>query len=149
MNDHKKSFGCLLAGTFRGKVCRLSVECYPRTSEIKVTLLPVDGSAPILLTQNLGQPTPPYQAFLAEGVLELGNTDFMDFAMRNNLGDIVDFKRYDLDALTGQPRKMAAVFLFNRTALRKHHPLGCTRYEQHSRRLKRRPALRQRQAVGA
>lgn len=149
MNDRKKSIGYLLSGTFRGKACRLSVECYPKTSEIKATLLPVDGSAPIPLTQNLGQPMPPYQTFLAEGILEMGNTDFVDFAMENDLGDIVDFKRYDLDVLTGQPRKMVVVFQFNRTALRKYHPLGCARYEQHSRRLKCRPALRQRQAVGA
>lgn len=149
MSSHKKSIGYLLSGTFRGKCCRLSVECYPKTSEIKATLLPVDGSAPILLTQNLGQPMPPYQAFLAEGILELGNTDFMDFAERNDLGDIFDYKRYDPDVLTGYPRKTVAVFQFNRKALRRFHPLGCTRYERHSHRLKCRPVLWPGQSVGA
>lgn len=81
-----KRAGFLLPGTFRGKACRLSVECYPKTAEIKAALLPTDGSAPILLTQNLGQPMPPYQAFLADGILELGSTEFMDYAERNGLG---------------------------------------------------------------
>lgn len=80
MNESKKRVGLLLSGTFRGKACRLSVECYPKTAEIKATLLPTDGSAPILLTQNLGQPMPPYQAFLAEGVLDLSSAEFMNYA---------------------------------------------------------------------
>lgn len=149
MSCQKKSIGCLLSGTFRGKACRLSVECYPKTPEIKATLLPVDGSPPILLTQNLGQPMPLYRAFLADGILELGNTDFMDFAEQNDLGDFFDIKRYDTDVLTGRTRKTAVVFQFNRAALRKYHLRGCVRYEQHSRRLKRRPASWQHQAMGA
>lgn len=54
MKCFDKKAGLLLSGTFRGKACRLSVECYPKTAEIKATLLPADGSAPIPLTQNLG-----------------------------------------------------------------------------------------------
>lgn len=144
-----KRAGFLLPGTFRGKACRLSVECYPRTAEIKAMLLPTDGSAPILLTQNLGQPMPPYQAFLADGILELGSTEFMDYAERNGLGYLADFKRYDTDLLTGQPRRIAAVFQFDKAALRKIHPAGCARYERHSHRLKCRPAFRRCRAIGA
>lgn len=144
-----KKAGCLLSGTFRGKTCRLSVACYPRAAEIKAALLPTDGSVPILLTQNLGQPMPPYQAFLADGILELGSTEFMDYAERNGLGYLVDFKRYDTDLLTGQPRKIAAVFQFDKAALRKIHPSGCSRYERHSHRLKCRPAFRRCVAMGA
>ena len=149
MNECKKRAGLLLSGTFRGKVCRLSVECYPKTAEIKATLLPTDGSAPILLTQNLGQPMPPYQAFLAEGVLDLSSAEFMNYAERNGLGYLADFKRYDTDLLTGQPRRIAAVFQFDKAALRKIHPSGCARYERHSHRLKCRPAFRRCVAVGA
>ena len=54
MKCFDKKAGLLLSGTFRGKACRLSVECYPKTAEIKATLLPADGSATIMLTQNLG-----------------------------------------------------------------------------------------------
>ena len=56
MKCFDKKAGLLLSGTFRGKACRLSVECYPKTAEIKATLLPADGSIrdPIPLTQNLG-----------------------------------------------------------------------------------------------
>lgn len=144
-----KRAGFLLPGTFRGKACRLSVECYPKTAEVKVMLLPTDGSAPILLTQNLGQPMPPYQAFLADGILELGNTDFMDYAERNGLGYLADFKQYDTDLLTGQPRRIAAVFQFDKAALRKIHPSGCARYERHSHRLKCRPAFQRCRAIGA
>ena len=149
MNECKKRAGLLLSGTFRGKACRLSVECYPKTAEIKVTLLPTDGSAPIPLTQNLGQPMPPYQAFLADGVLELGSAEFMDYAERNGLGYLADFKRYDTDLLTGRPRRIAAVFQFDKAALRKIHPSGCARYERHSHRLRCRPAFRWCVAVGA
>ena len=149
MNESKKRVGLLLSGTFRGKACRLSVECYPKTAEIKVTLLPTDGSAPIPLTQNLGQPMPPYQAFLADGVLELGSAEFMDYAERNGLGYLADFKRYDTDLLTGRPRRIAAVFQFDKAALRKIHPSGCARYERHSHRLRCRPAFRWCVAVGA
>lgn len=73
MNDRKKSIGYLLSGTFRGKACRLSVECYPKTSEIKATLLPVDGSAPIP-TRRSGAAMR-LSGFFGEGILELGNTD--------------------------------------------------------------------------
>lgn len=149
MNESKKRVGFLLSGTFRGKTCRLSVECYPKTAEIKVMLLPTDGSVPILLTQNLGQPMPPYQAFLADGILELGSTEFMDYAERNGLGYLADFKRYGTDLLTGQPRRIAAVFQFDKAALRKIHPSGCARYERHSHRMKCRPMFRRCQSIGA
>lgn len=149
MKYQKKTVGALLPGTFRGAACRLSVECYPKTAEIKATLFPQDGSPPICLTQNLGQPMPPYQAFLADDILEIGNTDFMDYAERNCLGTIVDFKHYDLDMVSAQPRKTAAVFQFDKAVLRKIHPSGCARYERHSRRLKCRPVLQRYQTMGA
>lgn len=149
MNRQKKCSGYLLSGAFRGSACRLSVECYPKTEELKVTLLPVDGSPSICLTQNLGQPMPPYQAFLADGVLEPGNTDFMDYAERNGLGYIADFKRYDFDVFTGKPRKTVAVFQFNKSILREIHPSGYARYERHCQHLRFRSAMRQYQIVGA
>ncbi len=149
MNHQKKRARCLLTGTFRKSACRLSVECYPKTEEVKVTLLPADGSPPICLTQNLGQPMPPYQAFLADGILETGSSDFMDYAEKNGLGYIADFKRYDFDVFTGQPRKTAAVFQFNKTVLRGIHPSGCARYERHSHHLRCRPGIRRFQTVGA
>lgn len=149
MKCFNKKTGLLLSGTFRGKACRLSVECYPKTAEIRATLLPTDGSAPIPLTQNLGQPMPPYQAFLDNGILELGSTEFMDYAERNGLGYLADFKRYDTDLLTGRPRRIAAVFQFDKAALRKIHPFGCARYERYSHQLKCRPAFRRCRAMGA
>lgn len=147
--NQKKYTGALLSGAFRDSVCRLSVECYPKTAEIKATLLPLDGSPPICLTQNLGQPMPPYQAFLADGILEPGSSDFMDYAEENGLGFIADFKRYDFDVFTGQPRRTAVVFQFDKTALRKLHPAGCARYERYSHRLRSRPRCQRRQTLGA
>lgn len=149
MKYQKKSVGALLSGTFRGTAYRLSVECYPKTAEIKATLFPLDGSPPVCLTQNLGQPMPPYQAFLADGILEAGNSDFMDYAEQNGLGMIADFKRYAPDVFTGKLRKTAVIFQFDKTALRKLHPSGCARYERHSHRLKFRPALQRDQTMGA
>lgn len=149
MKYHKKKIGILLAGTFKGKSCRLAIECYAKTAEIKVTLFPVDGSAPIVLTQNLGQPMPLYQAFLSDGILDVGNTDFMDYAERNGLGYIADIKRYDIDVLSGRPRKTTAVFQFNKTALRKVHPLGCARYEWYEHRLKCRAPYKPYTAISA
>lgn len=132
----------VLAGTFRGKSYRLKVECYSKTPEIKVQLIPTDGSDRITLTQNLGQTMPLYQAFLGDGILDIHDSDFMDYMEKNRLGRIVDFKRYDPDVFTGQLRRMAAIFQFNSSALRRYHAAGCTRYESHYTSLKRRYAER-------
>lgn len=128
----------ILMGTFRGKTYRLKVECYSKTAEIKVQLLPTDGSDRITITQNLGQTLPFYQAFLGDGMLEIQNSEFMDYMEMNRLGRIVDFKRYAPDLFTGQLRRTAAVFQFNSSALRRYHSAGCVRYESHYASLKRR-----------
>lgn len=132
----------VLSGTYHGKTYRLKVECYSKTAEIKVQLLPTDGSDRITITQNLGQPMPFYQAFLADGILALGDDSFMDLMERNGLGHIVDYKRYNYDVVYDQYRDLAAVFQFNRAALRSFHAAGCARYETQSARLKRRLAER-------
>lgn len=121
----------ILSGTYKGSPCRLQVECYLKTAEVKVTLLPVKGSAPITLTQNLGQSMPLYQAFLSDGLLDLNDNGFMEFMEENGLGYIVDYKKYDRDVFTGRPRRLAAVFQFNRAALQQFDPVGCQRFERH------------------
>lgn len=121
----------ILSGTYKGSPCRLQVECYPKTAEVKVTLVPVNGNAPLVLTQNLGQSMPLYQAFLSDGLLDLNDNGFMEFMEENGLGYIVDYKKYDRDVFTGCPRRLAAVFQFERTALQKFDPIGCRRFERH------------------
>ena len=121
----------ILSGTYKGSSCRLQVECYPKTAEVKVTLLPVEGSAPIVLTQNLGQSMPLYQSFLSDGLLDLNDNGFMAFMEENGLGYIVDYKKYNHDVLTGRPRRLAVVFQFNRSALQQFDPIGCQRFERH------------------
>ena len=64
----------------------------------------------ITMTQNLGQPMPRYQAFLCDGMLEVDSTAFMDYMEKNDLGYIVDYKRYDADVFTGVSRGTAAGF---------------------------------------
>lgn len=127
----------ILQGTYKGKQYRLKVECYPRTPAIKVQLLPTDGSDRVTVTQNIGQGLPRYQAYLGEDVLDVDSFEFMAFMERNNLGHIADFKRYDRDEDTGEPKKTAALFQFHSSALRRFHAAGCARYESRYDKLKR------------
>ena len=121
----------ILLGRFMDSPCRLQVECYPKTAEIKLTLVSSTGPDTVLLTQNLGQDLPPYQAFLSEGILDVNNTSFMDFADANRLGFISAYKRYNIDLFSGRPRKMAALFQFDKVVLMAQDPAGCSHYEQH------------------
>lgn len=121
----------ILFGTYKNSPCRLQVECYPKTAEIKLTLLSSTGTGEVLLTQNLGQDLPPYQAFLSEGILDVNDSSFMDFADANGLGYIADYKRYDTDLFSGRPRKMAALFQFDKAMLMLQDPTGCKRYERY------------------
>lgn len=118
------------------------VECYPNTPAIKVQLLPVNAGERITMTQNLGQPLPRYQAFLCDGMLEVDSTAFMDYMEENDLGYIVDYKRYDADVFTGVNRRTAAVFQFHSAALRRLNKVGCQRYEGDYTRLKQKHAER-------
>lgn len=119
----------ILSGTYKGNTYRIKVECYPNTPAIKVQLLPVNAGERITMTQNLGQPLPRYQAFLCDGMLEVDSTAFMDYMEENDLGYIVDYKRYDADVFTGVNRRTAAVFQFHSAALRRLNKVGCQRYE--------------------
>lgn len=118
------------------------VECYPNTPAIKVQLLPVNAGERITMTQNLGQPLPRYQAFLCDGMLEVDSTAFMDYMEENDLGYIVDYKRYNADVFTGVNRRTAAVFQFHSAALRRLNKVGCQRYEGDYTRLKQKHAER-------
>lgn len=120
----------------------VKVECYPNTPAIKVQLLPVNAGERITMTQNLGQPLPRYQAFLCDGMLEVDSTAFMDYMEENDLGYIVDYKRYDADVFTGVNRRTAAVFQFHSAALRRLNKVGCQRYEGDYTRLKQKHAER-------
>lgn len=115
---------------------------YPNTPAIKVQLLPVNAGERITMTQNLGQPLPRYQAFLSDGMLEVDSTAFMDYMEENDLGYIVDYKRYDADVFTGVNRRTAAVFQFHSAALRRLNKVGCQRYEGDYTRLKQKHAER-------
>lgn len=121
---------------------RAKVECYPNTPAIKVQLLPVNAGERITMTQNLGQPLPRYQAFLCDGMLEVDSTAFMDYMEENDLGYIVDYKRYNADVFTGVNRRTAAVFQFHSAALRRLNKVGCQRYEGDYTRLKQKHAER-------
>lgn len=103
----------ILSGTYKGNTYRIKVECYPNTPAIKVQLLPVNAGERITMTQNLGQPLPRYQAFLCDGMLEVDSTAFMDYMEENDLGYIVDYKRYDANVFTGVNCRTAAVFQFH------------------------------------
>lgn len=83
-----------------------------------------------------------YQAFLCDGMLEVDSTAFMDYMEENNLGYIVDYKRYDADVFTGVNRRTAAVFQFHSAALRRLNKVGCQRYEGDYTRLKQKHAER-------
>lgn len=132
----------ILSGTYKGNAYRIKVECYPNTPAIKVQLLPVNAGERITMTQNLGQPLPRYQAFLCDGMLEVDSTAFMDYMEENDLGYIVDYKRYDADVFTGVSRGTAAVFQFHSAALRRLNKVGCQRYEGDYTRLKQKHAER-------
>ena len=60
----------------------------------------------------------------------------------NDLGYIVDYKRYDADVFTGVNRRTAAVFQFHSAALRRLNKVGCQRYEGDYTRLKQKHAER-------
>ena len=138
-----KSFDpIVVSGTYKGNTYRIKVECYPNTPAIKVQLLPVNAGERITMTQNLGQPLPRYQAFLCDGMLEVDSTAFMDYMEENDLGYIVDYKRYDADVFTGVNRRTAAVFQFHSAALRRLNKVGCQRYEGDYTRLKQKHAER-------
>lgn len=83
-----------------------------------------------------------YQAFLCDGMLEVDSTAFMDYMEKNDLGYIVDYKRYDADVFTGVNRRTAAVFQFHSAALRRLNKVGCQRYEGDYTRLKQKHAER-------
>lgn len=120
----------LLLGTYKGRTYRMKVDCYPKTAEIKLTLLSRDGHEELALTQNIGQGLPPYQAFLGNGLLELNNSEFMDYMEQNGLGYIADYKWFDTDVFTCRPRRVAAVFQFNKSQLHKLDPQGCAQYDK-------------------
>ncbi len=83
-----------------------------------------------------------YQAFLCDGMLEVDSTAFMDYMEENDLGYIVDYKRYNADVFTGVNRRTAAVFQFHSAALRRLNKVGCQRYEGDYTRLKQKHAER-------
>ena len=105
-------------------------------------LLPVNAGERITMTQNLGQPMPRYQAFLCDGMLEVDSTAFMDYMEKNDLGYIVDYKRYDADVFAGVNRGTAAVFQFHSAVLCRLNKVGCQRYEGDYTRLKQKHAER-------
>ena len=106
----------ILSGTYKGNTYRIKVECYPNTPAIKVQLLPVNAGERITMTQ--------------------------DYMEENDLGYIVDYKRYDADVFTGVNRRTAAVFQFHSAALRRLNKVGCQRYEGDYTRLKQKHAER-------
>ena len=75
-------------------------------------------------------------------MLEVDSTAFMDYMEKNDLGYIVDYKRYDADVFTGVSRGTAAVFQFHSAALRRLNKVGCQRYEGDYTRLKQKHAER-------
>ena len=83
-----------------------------------------------------------YQAFLCDGMLEVDSTAFMDYMEENDLGYIVDYKRYNADVFTGVNCRTAAVFQFHSAALRRLNKVGCQRYEGDYTRLKQKHAER-------
>ena len=139
---HALIYGFLLEKKLEIREYYDKVECYPNTPAIKVQLLPVNAGERITMTQNLGQPLPRYQAFLCDGMLEVDSTAFMDYMEENDLGYIVDYKRYDADVFTGVNRRTAAVFQFHSAALRRLNKVGCQRYEGDYTRLKQKHAER-------
>lgn len=132
----------VLNGFYQGKSYRLKVDCYPKTPSIKVQLLPADGSDRITITQDLSHPLPRYQAYLGEGILDVDSSEFMELMERNDLGYIVDYKRYSPAPDTGEHSNTAVLFQFHSAALRRFHAAGCTRYESQYNQLRRRHAER-------
>lgn len=126
-----------LEGKYQNQMCRLKVQCYRKTPRIQVELRTACGSV-IPITQNLGSSMPMYQCILADGIIGPGKEDFMEYIEQNDLGYIADYKRFDFNVFTGQPRRMAAVFQFNPNRLRELDPMGCRAYEKHDAKLRRR-----------
>lgn len=83
-----------------------------------------------------------YQAFLCDGMLEVDSTAFMDYMEKNDLGYIVDYKRYDADVFAGVNRRAVAVFQFHSAVLCRLNKVGCQRYEGDYTRLKQKHAER-------
>ena len=61
---------------------------------------------------------------------------------QNNLGYIVEYKRYDANVFTEASRRTVAVFQFHSAALRRLNKAGCQRYEGNYTRLKQKYAER-------
>ncbi len=89
------------------------------------------------ITQNLGSIMPMYQCVLADGMIGPGNEAFMDYAEKNHLGYILQYKWFDFDAFSHRPRRVAVVFQFNPERLEELDPPGCKRYEKHNAKLLR------------
>ena len=130
----KKDF--YLTGKYQNKACRIEAQCHRKTPSIQVELRAANGSV-MPITQNLGSIMPPYRCILADGLIGPGKEDFMEYVEQNDLGYIVDYKRFDYDVFTGHPRRLAVVFQFNPKRLRELDPMGCKRYEKHSAKLLR------------
>ena len=75
-------------------------------------------------------------------MLEVDSTAFMDYMEKNDLGYIVDYKRYDADVFAGVNRRTAAVFQFHSAVLCRLNKVGCQRYEGDYTRLKQKHAER-------
>ena len=75
-------------------------------------------------------------------LLEVDSTAFMDYMEENDLGYIVDYKRYNADVFTGVNCRTATVFQFHSAALRRLNKVGCQRYEGDYTRLKQKHAER-------
>ena len=128
----------LLSGEYRGRNYKIRVMCYRKTPSVQVELIPPHGGEAITITQNLGGRMPLYQCVLADGILGPDDGGFMDFMEANGLGYIADYKWYDRNVVTGQPRRLAAVFQFDARRLRVLDPAGCKQYEKHNDKLLRR-----------
>ena len=126
-----------MTGKYQNKACRIEAQCYPKTPSIRVALRAANGSV-IPITQNLGSIMPLYRCVLADGLIGPGNEATMEYFENNDLGYIVDYKWFDYDVFTGQPRRLAVVFQFNPKRLRELDPMGCKQYEKRNAKLLRR-----------
>ena len=125
-----------LEGTYSNQYCSIEVACYPRTPSLQASLRTNSGIL-IPITKNLGSTMPLYQCVLADGIFGPGNDEFMAYIERNELGYIVDYKRYDRDPVTNRPRRVAALFRFYPERLKFFDPYGCKQYERHEEKLLR------------
>lgn len=126
-----------LTGKYQDQAYRIEAQCYRKTPSMQVALRSANGSV-IPLTQNLGSNMPPYQCVLADGLIGPGKEAFMEYVENNDLGYIVDYKRFDYNVFTGRPRRIGVVFQFNPKRLRELDPMGCKCYEKHNAKLLRR-----------